>query len=224
MSVKLDRYERIGIRLMQPGDVDDIVVVHLESFPGFFLSFLGPAFLHLLYESIRCDPEGVVFVACAGERVLGVAAGVEHQSAFYRRLIAKKKWTFARASLPAALRSPSTGVRLLRALQKPCDSRASAAEACILSLAVSPALRGSGTGEKLVRAVCSELSRRRASQVCLMTDRDGNEWVNRFYRGLGFRLARTYVTPEGRAMNEYLISLPDAAGNLARNPETPVRI
>jgi len=31
--------------------------------------------------------------------------------------------------------------------------------------------------------------------------------VNRFYLKLGFRLADTFVTPEGRAMNEYVMTL-----------------
>ena len=48
---------------------------------------------------------------------------------------------------------------------------------------------------------------RGVSSVSLTTDRDNNERTNDFYQKLGFELARTYVTPEGRAMNEYLIQL-----------------
>jgi len=43
--------------------------------------------------------------------------------------------------------------------------------------------------------------------VCLTTDHSNNERVNRFYQRLGFSLGRAYVTPEGRAMNEYVMFL-----------------
>jgi hypothetical protein len=51
------------------------------------------------------------------------------------------------------------------------------------------------------------LAARRVPAVCLTTDCSSNERVNRFYQQLGFRLGRTYVTPEGRAMNEYVMFL-----------------
>ena len=47
----------------------------------------------------------------------------------------------------------------------------------------------------------------RLKQVNLTTDRLGNDAANRFYQQLGFTRSRTYVTPEGREMQEYLIDL-----------------
>ena len=46
--------------------------------------------------------------------------------------------------------------------------------------------------------------------MSLTTDRAGNESVNRFYELLGFTLSQTYVTAEGRPMNEYIAVLPPA--------------
>lgn len=45
----------------------------------------------------------------------------------------------------------------------------------------------------------------------LTTDRDNNEATNSFYQKLGFVCERTFMTPEGRAMNEYVIDLPGQA-------------
>jgi ribosomal protein S18 acetylase RimI-like enzyme len=191
---------------MQPEELEQVVDLHMKSFPGFFLSFLGPDFISLFYRSVSEDTEGILLVACTGGKIMGVSAAVENQGAFYRRMLSRK-WAFGRAALAAVLEKPAIVLRLLRALNKPVEVRDSVADACILSLAVLPSFRDQGFGEMLVDAVCRELTARNATAVCLMTDRMRNDAANRFYQRLGFRLARTYVTPEGRGMNEYLMRL-----------------
>ena len=197
----------IRIRPMQDRDLEQIVAVHNLSFRGFFLTFLGPRFLKLLYQNIGSDAEGVVLVA-SSEQVEGFVAGVMRQSGFYRRLVRHHKWAFARASLGAVLRKPSIAPRLLRALRRPTEAQASAAEACLMSIAVRPEVAGQGLGQQLIKDFCRELSGRGVPAVCLTTDRDDNERVNQFYQRLGFQLHQVFVTPKGRAMNEYVISLP----------------
>jgi ribosomal protein S18 acetylase RimI-like enzyme len=195
-------------RKMRPTDLPPVIDVHLASFPDFFLTFLGRRFLTLLYEQIEQADEGVVLVAGSADRVEGFVAGVRHQSGFYQRLVKRKKWAFARAALGSALRRPMIIPRLLRALRRPDEARHAAAEACLMSIAVRPEAAGQGLGRQLVTAFCAEMLQRGAPAVCLTTDRDNNERTNRFYQQLGFQLSSCFVTPEGRAMNEYVISLP----------------
>ena len=76
-----------------------------------------------------------------------------------------------------------------------------------MSIAVSPEFQGRGIGKQLVEAFCQELASRGEPAVCLTTDRDHNEAVNRFYQRLNFKLVRSFITPEGRAMNEYVRNL-----------------
>ncbi len=106
------------------------------------------------------------------------------------------------------LKKPSIAPRLWRALRRPAETQESAAEACLMSIAVRPEAAGQGIGQQLVMAFCQELARQGAPAVCLTTDRNQNERTNHFYQQLGFSLSKTYVTPEGRAMNEYVIDLP----------------
>jgi ribosomal protein S18 acetylase RimI-like enzyme len=192
---------------MLPDDLPQVVDVHLKSFPGFFLTFLGHSFLALLYRNMQSDPESVVWVASSDGEIEGFVAGVMHQSGFYQRLIKRQKWAFAAAALGALLRRPSIAPRLLRALRQPAEAQHASAEACLMSIAVRPESEGKGIGKQLVTAFCQELARRGVPGVCLTTDQDDNDRVNRFYQRLGFRLSRTFITPEGRAMNEYVISL-----------------
>jgi len=117
------------IRRVNYQDITEIVQIHLHSFPGFFLTFLGPGFLRLLYRNIAGDPEGILLVAEADNTLAGFVAGVTRQSGFYRRLIQRQKWAFAWAAGGAVARRPSILPRLWRALRRPTEAAESAAEA-----------------------------------------------------------------------------------------------
>ena len=199
--------DNLHIRPLNSDDLSSVVEVHLHSFPGFFLTFLGPGFLRLLYRNIAGDPEGILLVAEADNTLAGFVAGVTRRSGFYRRLIQRQKWAFAWAAGGAVARRPSILPRLWRALRRPTEAAESATEACLMSIAVHPEFQGRGVGTQLVEAFCQELAQRGTPAVCLTTDRDNNEATNQFYQRLNFKLARSFITPEGRAMNEYVRNL-----------------
>lgn len=199
------------IRKAIPADIPDIVRIHMESFPGFFLTFLGAGFLTLFYRGVLEDPEGVLLVAEGAGGPEAFVAGVLHQSGFYRRLLERRKWSFAAAALKSVLRRPAVAPRLMRALRRPEESREAAAEACLMSLSVGPEAQGRGLGRQLVAAFCQEAQGRGSGRISLTTDRDDNARVNRFYESCGFRVARSYETLERRAMNEYLYEPPGSA-------------
>jgi ribosomal protein S18 acetylase RimI-like enzyme len=191
---------------MRASDVPAVVSIHESAFPGFFLTFLGAGFLRELYAALVDDPDGIAFVA-VGQGMTGFVAGTARPEGFYRRLIRQRWARFALGSLPALLRRPSIARRLVRALAKPSESHGYEHEALLMSLAVLPSESGGGTGASLVRHFAKEASSRGLSGVVLTTDRDGNDRVNAFYRSLRFALRRSFVTPEGRAMNEYFLRL-----------------
>ena len=202
------RVQEMSIRPMRTADIQEVVRIHLDSFQGFFLTFLGAKFLRLLYDSIVSAPEGVVLIAGGREDAIsGFVAGVTEQNGFYARLLRRRKWRFAMAALGALLRRPSIAPRLLRALRRPDDAAESSAPACLMSISVRPSARGSGAGRALVAAFGSELRARGIHTYCLTTDRDDNDDVNDFYRRNGFTLQRTFVTREGRRMSEYVMRL-----------------
>lgn len=199
------------IRRMDNADLSAVVDIHIRSFPGFFLTFLGPSFLTLLYKNINSDEEGLVLVTDSGSGITGFVGGVTQQSGFYARLVKRQALVFALAALSAVIKQPRILPRLLRALNRSSQSKASIAEACLMSLAVHPNNQGQGIGRELVSAFCQAMTARGVDTISLTTDRDHNEQANRFYMSLGFTLARTFVTPEGRAMNEYVKSLKQGA-------------
>jgi ribosomal protein S18 acetylase RimI-like enzyme len=184
-----------------------MVEVHLTSFQGFFLTFLGPAFLRQLYVAIQADPSGIGFVAEDEKGVCGFVVGTAQPSGFYRRLLRRRWWYFALAAILPAFKRPSIIPRLFRAFSMPDQVASQKGRGTLMSIAVSPEVQGKGIGHSLVRAFLDEAACRGLQQVDLTTDRDNNDTTNRFYRNLGFVCERTFITPEGRTMNEYVISL-----------------
>lgn len=193
-------------------DVSRVVDVHLSSFPGFFLSFLGPRFLSLFYTGVCTAPEGIAFVYLneAGESA-GFVAGTANPGGFYTRLLKKNWLKFALASIIPVLSKPSVIGRLARAVYHPSDNPIGNDVAGLFSIGVLPELQGTGAGKKLVQAFLEEAKIRGCKRVFLTTDRDSNDVVNAFYTKLGFAIERQFVTPEGRRMNEYWINLTEEA-------------
>ena len=200
--------EHLSLRQMTNNDIPVVVDVHRQGFTGFFLTFLGPTFLREFYTAALFDPSGINFVVERQDGVIGFIVGTEQPAGFYRRLLRQRWWRFGVASIPSLLRRPAILPRLLRAFAAPSAATQIAKCGTLMSIAVLPNTQSSGVGKMLVQAFLQEATRRGLHQVDLTTDRDHNESANHFYRKLGFVCVRSFVTPEGRAMNEYVIDLP----------------
>lgn len=192
---------------MRLEDVSVVVATHIEAFAGFFLSFLGPRFLAELYTGILRDPSGIAFVCQDERRILGFVAGSAQPSGLYRRLLRGEWFRFTLAALPALAHRPTVAMRLIRALRAPSEATSAPGIGTLMSIAVLPVAQGGGNGRQLVAAFLEEGRSRGLYAVNLTTDAIGNEATNHFYRNLGFRLSRTFTTPEGRMMNEYQIEI-----------------
>lgn len=196
------------IKEMEEEQISSVVAVHLAGFQGFFLSFLGPAFLRQLYSSLIEDKYGVCFVAVDTNGVVGFVAGTTRSSGVYSRLLRQSLIKFSLAVIPAVLKRPSIVPRLFRGINDPHGEPISDSNrGTLMSITVLPDEQGKGIGQKLVRAFLKQASTQGVGQVDLTTDQDDNESTNLFYRQLGFRLERSFRTPEGRGMNQYAIDL-----------------
>lgn len=196
------------IRRLKECDIKRVVAVHLSSFPGFFLSFLGSRFLSLFYYGICSAPEGIAFVYLNVAGIpAGFVAGTSNPGGFYSRLLKRDWLKFALASIVPVMKKPSVIMRVARAVSHPAENPIGNDVAGLFSIGVLPELQGTGAGKKLVQAFLDEAKQRGCKRVFLTTDRDNNEAVNSFYEKLGFEIERQYVTPEGRRMNEYWITL-----------------
>lgn len=196
------------IRHASSADVPSIVTIHMGTFPGFFLTSLGPRFLSLFYAGLVESPLGVLLVADSGSEAVGFVGGTTDEAAFFAWLKDNHRRQFVREAAIASLKNPSAMKRLWRARRRDSEPAGSAQRAALLTLGVDPARKRSGNGTALVEAFATELSRKDIDGFCLTTDAHGNEAVSSFYVRLGLQRVRTYTTVEGRVMNEYASSLP----------------
>ena len=185
--------------------IEDAVRIHLQGFPSFFLSLLGPRFLREFYSSFLADSVGMGFVASdSAKQVIGVVVGSVDPRGYFTRLLRRRWWAFCLACAGAVARRPSCVPRLFRAVRYRGDAPSGPVRALLSSIVVSPAAQGRGVGKLLIRVWVEEARRRGASGCYLATDADNNDAANGFYLSLDWKLESTYTTPEDRKMNRYV--------------------
>lgn len=88
----------ISVREVQSNEkklINEIVSIHLNTFEGFFLTFMGRGFLNQMYKSY-CDYEYAgLLVAEDGNKTLGFLAYSSNFSGLYKYMIKTKIIPFA---------------------------------------------------------------------------------------------------------------------------------
>lgn len=188
------------------GDVDDAARLHLHAFPDFFLSQLGERFVREFYRGFLADGSVTVVARRDTGSLAGVAVGHVRPQGFFARLLLRRWYAFALASLRLVLTRPSQVPRLLRAVTYRGETGDyTPAGALLSSICVDPALRGQAVGSTLLGAWVEQMHEAGATTAYLVTDADDNDGVNGFYLGAGWDLHHSYATPEGRMMNCYVL-------------------
>jgi GNAT superfamily N-acetyltransferase len=193
---------------LKASDAKALAGIHRRAFPDFFLSSLGEPFLTQLYRGFAEDSSAITVVV-RDERGIpcGAAVGTTEPAGFYRRLV-KLRWPgFVAASACAAITSPTTVPRLLRAISYRGELPSVGQWALLSSVCLDPSLQGSGVGRQLATTWLERARTMGVTHAFLTTDANDNDVINRFYIAQGWTLADELVTHEGRHMNRYTILL-----------------
>lgn len=185
--------------------IDQIVDIHLNTFRGFFLTFLGKGFLKTLYKGfLKCDNSNII-VAIDNDTILGFLAYSFDISSFYKYLLKTKFLNFMWYSILAFFRKPLVLFRLIRALTYPKNTKSSDKYIELSSIGVSYDKKRLGIGTSLIEFLKFNIFKQHedVSYIKLETDAIGNDYANDFYLKNGFILFETYETKEKRKMNEY---------------------
>lgn len=183
--------------------IDDVVQIHLDTFEGFFLTFMGRGFLKQMYSSYCLHEHSDLYVAFDDGEVVGFLAFSADMSGLYKYMIKKKLIAFGIYSLGAFFRKPKIFMRLVRAFLKPSESKREEKYIELASIGVKPTIKSKGIGSQLISRLINDVDFKKYSYISLETDAVNNEGTNYFYKKNGFELVRTYETHEGRKMNEY---------------------
>jgi len=193
------------IRTATAEDIPSVVRVHQSAFPRFFLSDLGPRFLTRFYVAFIADARGVLLVAVDhAASVVGLLAGTSAPATFFPALRRGRGISFVSAALPYLLRHPwRAGERMIAALRYRGD-RPPAVPAdywLLSSLAVATPSARRGIGGALVARFCDDARDQGAHGVYLLTDRDDNDDVQRFYHKQLFTVHDVQCRRDGRHMS-----------------------
>lgn len=183
--------------------VDSIVAIHLETFKGFFLTFMGRGFLRQMYSAYTTHDKSGLLVAFEEDKPIGFLAYSGNMSGLYKHMIKTRLIPFAWYSIGAFFRKPKVFVRLLRAFLKPAEAKRNEDYIELSSIGVKPDVKAKGIGTGLINELKKDFDSEKYAYIALETDAVNNDTVNRFYERNGFKLIREYETPEGRKMNEY---------------------
>ena len=183
--------------------VDEVVSIHMATFQGFFLTFLGAGFLRKMYMAYVKHPYSDLLIAEDNGGVVGFLAYSEQLSDLYKFMIKKSLIPFAWYSFWAFLRRPSVFLRLVRALLKPGESAREEKYIKMASIGVSPKMKGRGVGTQLIDELKSKVDFDEFAYIELETDAVNNEAANKFYEKNSFDRIREFETHEGRKMYEY---------------------
>ncbi len=191
------------IRRMQLLDIKSVVLLHLSTFSGFFLSFLGFNFLKCFYQAVLKDEASIALVFDERKYLSGFVVGTSEPEGFYKRTLVRDWPRLMFASILPVLKQPTTVLRLARRLVMVRKESYEPNEALLMSIAVTPSSQERGIGRQLLESFLVEAKQKGASIVSLTTDKLGNDRVNQFYLHAGFTCSRSFSTSEGRQMNLY---------------------
>jgi ribosomal protein S18 acetylase RimI-like enzyme len=193
------RYER-----MSPEHLQQVVALHEECFPEYYLTNLGPSFLRAVYSWYVQGSEAIAHVAIdRGESVAGFVAGTVDDSNYRRSLFRRAWWPMALALVQRFISNPVLTLRLMderkelvrqalstiltgrsrEAGQTDVDSDKELHTASLVSIGVKPAARRSGLGAALSELFVREAWDRGCERIILSV-RDDNTEARRFYESM----------------------------------------
>ena len=200
------RARMVTIREVKPEEkklIDEIVIIHLNTFTGFFLTFMGRGFLRQMYQSYCDHDESGLLVAEEDGNALGFLAFSSNFSGLYKFMIKTRLIQFGWYSIGAFFRRPSAFMHIISAFLKPGEAKREEKYVELSSIGVDPNVKSKGIGSKLIDALKDKVDFKKYAYINLETDAVDNEGAIHFYEKNGFVRERMFETDEGRKMYEY---------------------
>lgn len=183
--------------------INDIVSIHLNTFTGFFLTFMGRGFLNQMYRSYCDHDESGLLVAEEDGKAVGFLAYSGNFSGLYKYMIKTRLIPFGWYSVGAFFRRPSAFLHIIKAFLKPSEVKRDEKYVELSSIGVDPTIKSKGVGSLLIDELKKIVDFNKFAYITLETDAVNNDGAIHFYEKNGFARERMYETDEGRKMFEY---------------------
>ena len=183
--------------------INEIVDIHLNTFTGFFLTFMGKGFLKQMYQSYCEHDESGLLVAEDDGKAIGFLAYSSNFSGLYKFMIKTRIVQFGWYSIGAFFRRPSAFMHIIKAFLKPGEAKRKENYVELSSIGVDPNVKSKGIGSALIEELKKLVDFEKYAYITLETDAVNNEGAIHFYEKNGFVRERMFKTDEGRKMYEY---------------------
>ena len=201
------------IRDMNPMDLQDVILIHHQAFPDFFMTLLGSAFLRCYYLMVLEYEKSIslVYVDASGN-VIGFAVGFVEPDKFYKffrgRII-----QFLLPTLNGFFRKPYLIKRILAGFSRVNKAKIGNPSEGLCELSsIGVAKKGSGVGKFLLKRFIELCFLKGAKKLMLTTDLNNNDSVIAFYKSEGFM--QTGVDVRGnRQMIQFMLINPKNSMN-----------
>ena len=183
--------------------INDIVTIHLNTFTGFFLTFMGRGFLNQMYRSYCDHDKSGLLVAEEYGKAVGFLAYSGNFSGLYKFMIKTRLIPFGWYSVGAFFKRPSAFMHIIKAFLKPSEVKRKEIYVELSSIGVDPTIKSKGVGSLLIDELKKIVDFEKFAYITLETDAVNNDGTIHFYEKNGFVKERMYETDEGRKMFEY---------------------
>lgn len=186
-------------------DVPEVAKLHIDAFPGFFLTSLGLPFLEELYDGFLSHPSGIFIIAKDDRGIIGFAAGTSAPEVFFPELRRSRFLAFFLKSIPSIVRNPIPVCRklLLAARYRGGASQQRPGGALLSSIGIATVCRGDGSAANLIAEFERIAASRGVDLVYLTTDAERNDRVNAFYKKQGYAIVDHFQQSGKRCMFRY---------------------
>lgn len=187
--------------------IKDVVEVHKNAFPNFFLTELGDSFLKLYYQSVSNSDSGILLVCLENEKVLGFCAACTKSAGFNSTLIKDNFLKFSLVGVKLLFTRPKSLLRLAKNLSKKGETDDDGDYAELMSIGVSQDIQNKGVGKALLTSLEKGLKDKDVSKLSLTTDAQENEKTLGFYSKCGFAQWYEFITYPNRKMYRLIKSI-----------------
>ena len=167
--------------------INEIVTIHLKTFDGFFLTFMGRGFLNQMYISYCKHKDSNLLVAEDNNQSIGFLAYSSDFSGLYKFMLKTRLIQFAWYSLGAFFRKPTAFMHIIRAFLKPSEAKREDEYVELSSIGVDPKLKSKGVGSSMIDKLKEIVDFSKFSYITLETDAIDNEGAICFYEKNGFK-------------------------------------
>lgn len=190
-------------------EIESVVAIHNNAFPGFFLTLLGNRFLRLYYSSVLKHRDGIL-LGCYDEdkELAGFCAATISAKGFNANLIKSNLFSFCSVGVLLLLTKPRALKRLYLNLSKKDNHQEdTGAYAELLSIGVNVSTQGKGFGKYLLAELENVVRSRGGEKLSLTTDFYNNMKAIEFYKSMGYKVYYDFITYPDREMYRMIKSL-----------------